>query len=102
MLHAITAEQARRVEQRAVADGGATLGDLMARAGHAVATEIAERFPDGGVLVLAGPGNNGGDGWVPRASCTRLAARSRYSRCVNPSGSPPTPPTLHSGRSTPA
>ena len=39
----------------------------MQRAGAAAAGEISRRFPDllsRGVLVLAGPGNNGGDGWV--------------------------------------
>lgn len=39
----------------------------MQRAGAAAAAEITRRFPDllsRGVFVLAGPGNNGGDGWV--------------------------------------
>lgn len=38
---------------------------LMRRAGDAVARLILERFPDApGVSVLAGPGSNGGDGYV--------------------------------------
>lgn len=40
---------------------------LMQRAGAAAAAEIALRWRDrlaGGVLVVVGPGNNGGDGWV--------------------------------------
>jgi ADP-dependent NAD(P)H-hydrate dehydratase / NAD(P)H-hydrate epimerase len=38
---------------------------LMRRAGDAVAEALLERFPDApGVAVLAGPGNNGGDGYV--------------------------------------
>jgi ADP-dependent NAD(P)H-hydrate dehydratase / NAD(P)H-hydrate epimerase len=38
---------------------------LMRRAGDAVASLVLERFPDApGVAVLAGPGNNGGDGYV--------------------------------------
>jgi ADP-dependent NAD(P)H-hydrate dehydratase / NAD(P)H-hydrate epimerase len=39
----------------------------MQRAGAAAAAEITNRFPSllsRGVFVLAGPGNNGGDGWV--------------------------------------
>ena len=40
---------------------------LMRRAGQAVAAVILERFPEAaGVAVLAGPGNNGGDGYVDR------------------------------------
>ena len=43
---------------------------LMRRAGHAVAAVILQRFPDAaGVAVLAGPGNNGGDGYVSPKSC---------------------------------
>jgi hydroxyethylthiazole kinase-like uncharacterized protein yjeF len=38
---------------------------LMRRAGDAVADALLRRFPDApGVAVLAGPGNNGGDGYV--------------------------------------
>src|SRR5487761_2338919 len=38
---------------------------LMMRAGCAAAAWIREHFPlPGRVLILVGPGNNGGDGWV--------------------------------------
>ena len=40
---------------------------LMQRAGAAAAEVMMRRFGDalgGGVLILTGPGNNGGDGWV--------------------------------------
>lgn len=54
-------EQIRRIESRARAEGL----DLMARAGRAAAEFIAERYePAAHVLVLAGPGNNGGDALV--------------------------------------
>jgi len=38
--------------------------ELMQTAGHAVVGEIQRRFPVCRVTVLAGPGNNGGDGFV--------------------------------------
>ena len=64
MIRALTAEQARGVEQRAVAEQGVALATLMRVAGAAVAAEVAKRVIQGGIVVLAGPGNNGGDGWV--------------------------------------
>lgn len=64
MIRALTAEQARVVEQRAVAEQGVELAALMRAAGAAVAVEVGARVPAGEVVVLAGSGNNGGDGWV--------------------------------------
>ena len=58
-----TAAQMRAAEQ-AVLDGGVSVDELMERAGLAVAREV-RRFAAGrAVLVAAGPGNNGGDGYV--------------------------------------
>ena len=54
----------RLAEERAVEMTGVTLGELMDRAGAAVAEVVEELFPEGPVVVLAGGGNNGGDGWV--------------------------------------
>ena len=51
----------------AAAEAGVPSRALMQRAGAAAATEIVRRLPhllDDGVIVFAGPGNNGGDGWV--------------------------------------
>lgn len=52
------------LEQR-IAKAGTPLLGLMTRAGRAVAEAAAQWQPQGGtVVVLAGSGNNGGDGWV--------------------------------------
>lgn len=64
MLRALTAEQSQAMESRAVSVAGVSLTELMRNAGEAVARELAERVPEGRVVVLVGPGNNGGDGWV--------------------------------------
>ncbi|MDB4882940.1 MAG: NAD(P)H-hydrate epimerase [Gemmatimonadetes bacterium] len=61
-----SAQQAARADASAIAAGIPSRA-LMQRAGVAAATEIAARFPDDaerGVVVVTGPGNNGGDGWV--------------------------------------
>lgn len=52
------------LEQR-IAQEGISLYTLMTRAGKAVAEAVRQHAPVGSnVVVLAGSGNNGGDGWV--------------------------------------
>ncbi|AHG90545.1 NAD(P)H-hydrate epimerase [Gemmatirosa kalamazoonensis] len=72
------AESAAR--DRAAIDAGTPSRALMQRAGAAAAAEIARRYGDrlrGGVAVHAGPGNNGGDGWVVAAALRRWGATVR-------------------------
>lgn len=59
----LTVEEMYRADQAAVAAGVASL-DLMEAAGAAIASEIQKRWTKRPVVVLAGPGNNGGDGFV--------------------------------------
>ena len=64
MYRALTAQQSREIEQRAVSQAGVSLQELMQRAGAAVAEQVQRDVPAGDVVVACGPGNNGGDGWV--------------------------------------
>lgn len=65
-LKIVTVAQMRQLEQAADASGH-TYAAMMERAGQAVADAVADAFPGPEklpVLVLVGPGNNGGDGLV--------------------------------------
>ena len=75
----LTAEKMRTAEQSAI-DGGTTVEQLMERAGSALA-EATYRFAGPmPALLLCGPGNNGGDGYVAarhlaeRGVAVRIAA----------------------------
>jgi NAD(P)H-hydrate epimerase len=75
MRFAITADRMRAAENEAVSRGATTIRELMERAGGVLAAEVTRRWPDGRVVVVCGPGNNGGDGWV---SARLLAAQGRH------------------------
>nr|WP_111301054.1 NAD(P)H-hydrate dehydratase [Paracoccus saliphilus] len=72
MLHGtqiLGSAQMRAIESAAIAQGTVTAATLMERAGQGVVTAILDRWPDlaqapGQAVVLCGPGNNGGDGFV--------------------------------------
>ncbi|HEX7364196.1 MAG TPA: NAD(P)H-hydrate dehydratase [Dehalococcoidia bacterium] len=66
MMKVVTAEEMRQIDRRA-ADAGLTTDILMENAGRAVAAEtmkLAAGVAGKSILVLVGPGNNGGDGLV--------------------------------------
>ncbi|HET6836660.1 MAG TPA: NAD(P)H-hydrate dehydratase, partial [Gemmatimonadales bacterium] len=109
----LTPEQSNHWD-RIAAKAGIDLATLMESAGRAAAGVLADRFGPllkSGVLVAAGPGNNGGDGWVLARAlhrvdvpvwvasggttselCTRMAglARAEGVREVTPDGPWPT------------
>lgn len=69
MADVITADEMRCLEKAAMASGSVTGLDLMERAGRGVVDAIFETWPEfrtgaRKALILCGPGNNGGDGYV--------------------------------------
>jgi hydroxyethylthiazole kinase-like uncharacterized protein yjeF len=69
MTELLTAAQMRAIEQAAIDSGEVTGIELMERAGASVVEAIFEKWPelaktDHCAVVLCGPGNNGGDGFV--------------------------------------
>ena len=64
MIEVLSTAEMRAADARTTA-GGVPGIELMERAGQAVAECLSRRWPDARrVLVLCGPGNNGGDGFV--------------------------------------
>ena len=59
----LTAERMRAAEQAAI-DAGTSVEQLMERAGAALAEAVHRFAGPMPVLILCGPGNNGGDGYV--------------------------------------
>ncbi|MDB4911259.1 MAG: NAD(P)H-hydrate epimerase, partial [Gemmatimonadetes bacterium] len=66
LVRVATASEAAALDARAI-EAGTPARVLMQRAGEAAAAEIERAYPGvagAAVNVYAGPGNNGGDGWV--------------------------------------
>ncbi|MFM2389360.1 MAG: hypothetical protein RLZZ437_915 [Pseudomonadota bacterium] len=69
MTELLTAAQMRAIEAAAIASGEVTGLELMERAGRGVVEAIFDEWPElratsHRAVVLCGPGNNGGDGFV--------------------------------------
>ena len=75
MIELLTTAEMTEADRLAIA-GGAAGSELMESAGRAVAEAVAERHPsDSRILIVAGPGNNGGDGFVAARLLAERGAR---------------------------
>jgi hydroxyethylthiazole kinase-like uncharacterized protein yjeF len=72
-MEILTSEEMERADRLAIAEGTSGFA-LMLSAGQAVAEAAMNLVEEGPILVIAGGGNNGGDGFVAAAE---LAARGR-------------------------
>ena len=64
MTPLLTAAEARAADAHLIEGLGLPSRQLMELAGKGAAEALQARFPTGPVVVLCGPGNNGGDGYV--------------------------------------
>jgi hydroxyethylthiazole kinase-like uncharacterized protein yjeF len=86
MARVTTAAQAAALDAATIA-GGTPSFALMERAGRAAAGVILERFAEvhaDGALILAGSGNNGGDGWVVALALLEQGCEVKVEPCGEP------------------
>ncbi len=79
----LTAEAMRAAEQGAI-DGGTPVETLMERAGAALAEAVFLHSGARPVLILCGPGNNGGDGYVAARHLAVRGVKVRVAALAEP------------------
>lgn len=80
----ILSTQAMRSAERAATDAGATVEELMERAGAALAEATVRFAGKSPVLILCGPGNNGGDGYVAARHLAKRGVEVRVAALGEP------------------
>ncbi|WP_447762406.1 NAD(P)H-hydrate dehydratase [Sphingopyxis panaciterrae] len=80
----ILTSDAMRAAEAACAASGVSLSDLMERAGAAVADTAWRMAAGAPILILCGPGNNGGDGYVAARLLAERGAKVRVAALAAP------------------
>ncbi|MGV1683044.1 NAD(P)H-hydrate epimerase [Sphingopyxis sp. NJF-3] len=80
----ILTSDAMRVAEAACAASGASLAELMERAGAAIADTAWRMAAGAPILILCGPGNNGGDGYVAARLLAQRGVRVRVAALAEP------------------
>ncbi len=79
----LTTEQMGAAERRVIESGRPGF-DLMRQAGQGVAAAVNHRYPGRKILVLCGPGNNGGDGFISAGILKKKGHGVRLACLANP------------------
>ncbi|MEP7130975.1 MAG: NAD(P)H-hydrate dehydratase [Sphingomicrobium sp.] len=79
----LTSDQMRAAEQRAV-DAGTSVEQLMEQAGAALAEAVYRYAGPLPALILTGPGNNGGDGYVAARHLAQRGVAVRIAQVAEP------------------
>jgi len=79
----LTAEHMRAAEKKAI-DGGASVEQLMERAGAGLAEAVYRFAGPLPALILCGPGNNGGDGYVAARHLAERGVQVRVAALSEP------------------
>lgn len=83
-MKAVTAAQMREIDRIAIEERGVPGLTLMERAGRAVAREALDRYQAESAIILAGKGNNGGDGFVAARLLHEAGVRCRVDLFADP------------------
>ena len=86
MTRPILTAEAMRAAEAAAIDGGVRVEQLMERAGEALAEAVYRYAGPMPALILCGPGNNGGDGYVAARHLRRRGVEVRIAALADPKG----------------
>lgn len=80
----ILTNAAMRAAEQAAVEAGTAVEELMERAGEALAEAVWQYAGNRAVLILCGPGNNGGDGYVAARHLRKRGATVRVAALAEP------------------